>query len=172
MEEIIKVPTKRIGALIGPSGITKSKIMRLTKTKIEVDSHEGDVIITGEGEEFFKARDVIKAIARGFSPERAFTLLKDDYLLYVINIPDIVGNNNSKQKAKKGRVIGRDGAARIEIEKRTNSLISVYGKTISIISSPSNLESAINAVTMLLDGAKHETVENFLNYKEKTRFEL
>ncbi len=172
MEEIVKIPTERIGALIGPEGQIKAKIMRLTKTKIEVDSHEGDVIISGEGEDFFKGRDIVKAIGRGFSPERAFTLLKDNYLLYIINIPEIVGNNNSKQTAKKGRVIGREGRARAEIEKKTNSLISVYGKTISIISGTNELEQAINAVTMLLEGAKHETMENFLNTREKSRFEL
>lgn len=172
MEEILKVPKERIGALIGPSGSVKSKIIKETKTQIEIDSHEGEVIITGEGELFFKARDVVKAIARGFSPKRAFTLLKKDYLLYIIDIPEIVGQNSSNQKAKKGRVIGKGGSARLEIEKTTNSLISVYGKTVAIIASPLDLEKAIDAVTMLLEGAKHETMESFLNNKSKNRFEI
>lgn len=172
MEEIIKIPHERIGVLIGPNGSIKNKIMKNTKTLIDVDSHEGEVIVEGEGENFFKAVSIVKAIGRGFSPERAFELLKADNLLHIINLPEIVGNNSSNQEAKRGRVIGKKGIARREIEKKTNSLISVYGKTVAIISSPSNLESAINAVTMLLEGAQHETVEHFLENKEKTRFEL
>lgn len=172
MEEIIKIPHERIGALIGPNGSVKKKIMKETKTEIEIDSHEGDIIINGEGEDFFKATSIVKAIGRGFSPQRAFDLLKGDNLLHIINLPEIVGGSSSTQEAKRGRVIGKKGIARKEIEKKTNSLISVYGKTIAIISSPADIESAINAVTMLLKGAQHETVEHFLENKEKTRFEL
>lgn len=172
MDEIVKIPNERIGVVIGPSGSVKEKIMKETKTNIEIDSHQGEVFISGEGEDFFKARDTIKAIARGFSPKRAYNLLKKDFLLHIIDIPEIVGRNSSNQKAKRGRVIGKEGRARKEIEKRTNSLISVYGKTIAIISSPNDLEKAIEAVTMLLKGSKHETMESFLNNNLKNRFEL
>ena len=41
------------------------------------------------------ALDVIKAIARGFSPERAFNLFKDDTLLKIIDITDYAGKNSS-----------------------------------------------------------------------------
>jgi ribosomal RNA assembly protein len=172
MDEIVRIPHDRIGALIGPKGNVKKKIIQETKTSIEIDSHEGEVSIEGEGEGFFIARDIVKAIGRGFSPQRAFTLLKKDYLLHIINLPDVIGDNSSNQEAKRGRVIGRKGTIRQEIEKKTNSFISVYGKTISIIALPNDMESAINATTMLLEGAQHETMEHFLENKEKTRFEL
>jgi ribosomal RNA assembly protein len=144
MDEIVRIPHDRIGALIGPKGNVKKKIIQETKTS--------------------------KAIGRGFSPQRAFTLLKKDYLLHIINLPDVIGDNSSNQEAKRGRVIGRKGTIRQEIEKKTNSFISVYGKTISIIALPNDMESAINATTMLLEGAQHETMEHFLENKEKTRF--
>jgi ribosomal RNA assembly protein len=172
MEEIIKVPLDRVGVVIGPQGKTKSKIMRLTKTLIEIDSHEGEVTISGEGEDFFKGQDIVKAIARGFSPEKAFYLLKPNYLLKIILIKEFVGKNASAQKAKRGRIIGRDGLIRVEIEKKTNSFISVYGKTISIIARIEDLKAATSSVEMLLQGAKHDSLHHYLEMKDSERFEL
>ncbi len=172
MEEIIKVPEERIGVMIGPKGAIKKKISKQTKTIIDIDSDLGEVLIQGEGEDFFKATDIVKAIARGFSPERAFNLLKKDYLLKIIDIVNYSGKNSSNQKAKRGRVIGRKGFARIEIEKKTGALISVYGKTVAIIAKPDDLDAATEAVRMLLGGAKHETMEYFLDNKDKEIFKL
>ncbi|MFA6064619.1 MAG: KH domain-containing protein [archaeon] len=173
MEEIVRIPEDRIGALIGPSGVTKKKIQKLTKVKIEINSEDGEVIVEGEGEEYFKALDVIKAIARGFSPERAFTLFKDDYLLKIIDITDYTGKNSSSQKAKRGRVIGKEGTARTEIEKKTHCLLSVQGKTVAIIGLSGEIAQAVEAVEMLLNGAKHETMEMFLDGRgRRERFEL
>ncbi|MFA6268287.1 MAG: KH domain-containing protein, partial [archaeon] len=153
MEEIIRIPEERIGVLIGPSGAVKKKIAKLTKCNIEVNSEDGEVTVDGEGEKYFQAIDAVKAIARGFSPERAFTVFKDDFMLKIIDITEFAGKNPSNQKAKKGRVIGKEGKARAEIEKKTHCLISVYGKTVAIIGLASEVEGAIKAVEMLLEGA-------------------
>jgi ribosomal RNA assembly protein len=172
MEEIIRIPEERIAVLIGTKGNIKKQIVKETKTKIDIDSKEGEVNVFGEGENFFKAIDVIKAIARGFSPKRAFKLFEKNYLLKIINIPDLVGGNKSAQEAKRGRVIGKEGIARKEIEKKTSSLISVYGKTVSIIATPNTIEQAQEAIEMLLKGYSHDSMESFLNHKDKHRFEL
>ncbi|MEI7960840.1 MAG: KH domain-containing protein [archaeon] len=172
MEELIRIPEERVGVLIGPKGSVKKKIKLKTKIEIEVDSGSGEVTIIGEGENFFKAQDIVKAIGRGFSPERAFTLLKDDYLLKIIDITEYVGKNQSNQKAKRGRIIGREGTARLDIEKKTHCLISVHGKTVAIIGLAGEIDAAVSAVEMLLEGAKHETMEHFLFGGRKERFEL
>ena len=172
MEELIKIPEERVGVLIGPNGATKRKIASKTKATIEVDSPTGEVTLIGEGESFFKAADIVRAIGRGFSPERAFTLLKDDYLLKIIDITDYAGKNQSNQKAKRGRIIGREGTARLEIEKKTHCLISVHGKTVAVIGLADEIDKAVEAVEMLLEGAKHETVEHILFGGRSDRFEL
>ncbi len=173
MEEIVRIPEDRIGALIGPGGLTKKKIQKLTKVKMEINSADGEVIVEGEGEEYFKALDVVKAIARGFSPERAFTLFKDDYLLKIIDITDYTGKNASSQKSKRGRVIGKEGTARTEIEKKTHCLLSVQGKTVAIIGLSGEIAQAVEAVEMLLQGAKHESMEMFLDGRgRRERFQL
>jgi ribosomal RNA assembly protein len=172
MEETVKIPEDRIGAVIGPGGTVKKKIEKLTKASIEIDSGSGEVILNGEGEGFFKAVDTVKAIARGFSPQRAYNLLKDDYLLKIVDITEYSGKNSSTQKAKRGRVIGREGLARMEIEKKTHCMLSVQGKTVAIIGLPDEIQKAVEAVEMLLEGAKHETMESFLEGRFKDRFEL
>jgi ribosomal RNA assembly protein len=139
---------------------------------IEVDSQTGDITVDGEGENFYKVCDVIKAIGRGFSPEKALKLLENDYLLKIISIKDYVGKNSSAQQAKRGRVIGREGFARNEIERKTNSFVSVQGKTVAIISRVGDLEAAMKSVEMLLKGAKHETMQHYLETKDNSRFEL
>jgi ribosomal RNA assembly protein len=172
MEETITIPDSRIGALIGKNGEVKRHIEKKTETKIEIDSDTGEVFLEGDGEKFFVAADVVKAIARGFSPERAYTLFKKDYLFKIIEIADYAGKNESAQKAKRGRVIGRKGIARKIIEQKTNSLISVQGKTISIIAKINDIENAVEAIEELLGGLSHEITFNLLERKSKERFEL
>ncbi len=173
MEEIILIPENRIGVLIGPKGKVKRTIEVKTKVVIEIDSGTGEVTISGKGEEnFFRAADIVKAIGRGFSPERAFELFKEDRLLKIIEIEDLIGENESRQKARRGRVIGKKGIAREMIEKKTGCLVSVKGKTVSIIGSVNTIEDAIDAVEMLLGGVKHVSTTKFLNRRKKARFKL
>jgi ribosomal RNA assembly protein len=172
MEEIIKIPESRIGALIGSKGETKKKLMEKTGAAIDIDSHTGEVVCSGEGENFFKALDVVKAIGRGFSPARAFTILGDDYLLKIIEIEEYAGKTPSKQKALRGRVIGRQGLARTQLEKETKSLISVQGKTVAIIAKTNDLEGAVEAVESLLKGLSHEKTKELAQSGKRERFDL
>ncbi|MCR4368916.1 MAG: KH domain-containing protein, partial [archaeon] len=135
--EFLLVPHERIGAIIGKGGATRRQIEKKTQTKIVVDSKEGEVEVIQKGEAVphLKATRIVKAIARGFSPEKAFRLLDDGVGLELFDITDAVGRNKSTQTAKKGRVIGEKGKAREEIERDTGANVSVFGKTIGIIGS-------------------------------------
>lgn len=172
--EFLRVPEDRIGVLIGSKGLVKKKIERLTLTKLEVDSEEGEVGIEGkDGEKVLTASNIVKAIGRGFSPEKAFLLLKDDYALEVIKLKEVIGKKASDLTAKKSRVIGRHGSIRGKIERETKCLVSVYGNTIAIIGKMGQMEKAKKAIEMILEGAEISTMENFLEEEEeKTRFEL
>ena len=78
----LKITKDRIAVLIGTKGETKQDLERETKCKINVDSAEGDVILSGKDAVIlFALREVIKAIARGFNPDIAKQLLKQDYIL-------------------------------------------------------------------------------------------
>lgn len=170
MEEFtyeIKVPQERVAVLIGKEGETKKEIEKATKSKLEI-SKEGDVTVTGEDALLmFSAKEIIHAIGRGFNPKIALMLLKTDYALEIIDMKDVAGKSKNTLERIKGRVIGKGGRSREEIERLTETHISVYGKTVGIIGELQQVSAAREAVAMLLSGSMHKTVFSFLEKKKK-----
>ncbi|MFW6383168.1 MAG: KH domain-containing protein [Nanoarchaeota archaeon] len=165
----LKIPKERIAVLIGKDGETKEDLEEQTKTKINVDSKEGDINITGEDSlEIFNVREVVQAIGRGFNPEIARQLLKQDYSLEIITITDYVRHKNNLVRVK-GRVIGKEGKSRETIENLTETNICVYGKTVGVIGQYENVAIARRALDSLLMGSPHSSVYKWL---EKKRREL
>ena len=75
----LKIPKERIAVLIGKDGEIKNRLEESTKTRINVDSKEGEVTVSGaDALNLLTAREMIHAIARGFNPETALLLLKSD----------------------------------------------------------------------------------------------
>lgn len=109
-------------------------------------------------------RDVIKAIGRGFETGHALKLLNDTYELLVIDL-DEVKVRKSQQERVKSRVIGEKGKAKSTIETLTSSDISVYGDTVSAIVPVAHYENLKNALMMLINGSRHNTVYSFLEKK-------
>lgn len=162
----LKIPKERVAVLIGKDGSVKKSIEEETKTKLNIDSKEGDVIITGEDALLlYAAREVVRAIGRGFNPEIAQLLLQQDYAFEVIPISDFVTENHLTRV--KGRIIGREGKSRKIIEELTEAHICVYGKTVGIIGSYEGLASAKRAVEGLLSGSPHSSIYKFLEKRRK-----
>ena len=158
MIEIIRIPKQRLGVLIGKNGSIKKELEEKTKTHIHI---EKDIEIRGEYEGVAKAEETIKAIGRGFSPEKAFLLLKEGYQLHII----YVHGNHKRVRRLLGRVIGKGGKVRKRIEEETGCFISVFGKTVSIIGNYKKIDKAIHAVELLLEGKTHGYVYNAMkNY--------
>jgi ribosomal RNA assembly protein len=178
----IKIPGERIGALVGPEGHVKAAIEKKLSVGLHVDSESGEVQITlspsaEDPTVLFRAREVVIAIGRGFSPNHAFRLLNDDEtVLEVIDLRETVGRSPSDLKRLKGRVIGKEGKTRRIIEELSEANISVYGHTISIIGKADQAAIAREAVRMLIRGSLHGTVYRFLHKKrrelKKKRLEL
>ncbi len=162
----VRVPEDRVGVLIGKDGESKQKFQELTDCSMTIDDNlvkvEGDII------DELKAQEIVKAIGRGFSSERAFRLLEEGKMLHIMDIDRYADTSNDRERLK-GRVIGRDGEARKHIEKETETDISVYGGTIGIIGKGSNIEVAQEAVKMLLKGSNHSTA---YTYMEKNRMKI
>lgn len=169
----LKIPRERIGALIGPDGHVKEIVEKKLSVNLEVDSETGEIKITlvptaQDPSLLFRAKEVIIAIGRGFSPERAFRLLGDDEaVLEVIDLREIVGKSQSDMKRLKGRIIGKDGKTRRIIEELTDASVSVFGHTISIIGDMEQAEVAREAIQMFLKGRQHHTVYRFLHRKRR-----
>ncbi|MDL2260996.1 KH domain-containing protein [Methanimicrococcus sp. OttesenSCG-928-J09] len=167
MTQFVKVPKERIAVIIGPSGSTKKQIEELAKLKLEVNSEDGRVEIRDEEDPVaaMRAMEVVKAIARGFSPEKAMELFYEDFLtLDIIDLSEAA--STPKELARlKGRIIGREGKTREIAEKLINVKISVYGKTVSVIGFPEQTTIIRTAVDMLINGVNHGTVYSFLEKK-------
>ncbi|KUH34092.1 RNA-processing protein [Thermococcus celericrescens] len=172
-EEFIRIPRDRVAVVIGRKGQTKREIEERTKTKIEVDSETGEVFITSTEETadplaVWKARDVIMAIGRGFSPERAFRLFNEGEVLEVVNLTDvIIGNDKNALPRIRGRIIGRRGRTREIIEEMSGADVSVYGKTVAIIGNPIQVEVAKTAIEKLARGSPHGVVYKYLERRKK-----
>jgi len=170
MQEHIKVPQDRIGAIIGVEGKVKETLEKKSGAAIDVDSESGSVTVEGEDAvRALRASEVIKAIARGFSPEKALKLMdNEDLILDLIDLSKI-GDSPADLTRIKGRIIGKAGKTREIMESMTGAKISVYGKTISIIGDGDQIQSVRTAIDMLIDGAPHGAVYGYL---EKRRREI
>lgn len=164
----LAVPEERVGVFIGPDGKTRSLLERRTRCRIQVDSEDWRIEITGpDPVAEMRAGDVVKAVARGFSPERALRLLQsEDQMLEVVEIP-ADGRNDLERIS--GRIIGRDGRTRTILEETTGVFLSVYGKTVSLIGDLSQLAMAREALDMLFGGSPHGAVYKFLDRKARGR---
>ena len=165
--ELVRVPKNRIGVVIGVGGKVRKELEEATKTKIVIDSETGEVEIfsTPEMDDpvlLWKARDIVKAMGRGFSPERAFKLLDDAYYFEVIPLKQYVGEKPNQLRRVKARIIGKEGRTREMIEKFTGCNVVIAGNTVSIIGEYENLKIAKEAIIMLINGAKHSQVYKFL----------
>jgi len=161
------IPSERLGVLIGKDGSTKSKIEQIFKTVLIIQSETGTVDIlpsatSDDPTTILRARDVVVAIARGFSPQRALKLVDDDTVLDVIDLREKFGRNERDIARLKGRVIGREGKIRRLIEEMTNAQVSVYGHTISMLGDYETVTAAREAIELLLKGKQHSTVYKLL----------
>ncbi len=164
--QTIKVPRDRIGVLIGRGGKVKSLIEETCGVKLEIDSKYGDVTIRNaakpEDMQPFKAVEIVTAIAKGFSPQRANRLLTGENVLHIIELKELVGKSGNALERIKGRIIGADGKARKTMEQLTGAYISIYGHSVAIIGNSDEIRLANEAITMLVGGSMHKSVYNML----------
>lgn len=116
----------------------------------------------------FRAKDVVNALGRGFSPEHAFRLIRDEEaILDMIDLRTVFGRSESDIKRVKGRIIGMNGKTRRIVEELTDTNVAVYGHTVSIIGTVDQTDIAREAIQMLVRGSMHATVYRFLNRKRR-----
>lgn len=162
----VRIPEDRVGVLIGEGGETKEDIAKMTECDLEVKDNLA--IIDGEPLDEMDAMNVVKAIGRGFNPDKALRLVEKDVMLHLMDLNDYADTENSRNRLK-GRVIGRDGETRRHLEKEAHVDISVYGKTVGMIGKAQNIEIVSESIRMLLNGSSHATAYDYL---EKNRSKI
>jgi ribosomal RNA assembly protein len=159
-----------VGILIGPEGKVKQYIEEKLQVKIDVDS-EGSVTIklnedSSDPSLLLKAKDVVTAIGRGFSPDVTSRLIRnEDEIFDMIDLRVIFGRSESDIKRIKSRIIGSEGKTRRLIEDLTEANVVVYGHTVGLIGSFEQVDAAHNAVQMIIEGCEHHTVYSYLQRK-------
>ncbi|MHA1792689.1 MAG: KH domain-containing protein [Promethearchaeota archaeon] len=166
----IRIPKSRIGVLIGKNGQVKEQIEKITETNIKIDSKTGFILIQKKQDENLNigdwiAKNMIKAIGRGFNPKIAIKLLDDDMLLEIIDLEKVIGGSKRNIYRIKSRLIGDSGKTRKTIETMAGVNVSIYGNTISIIGEYEELKVAREAIFKLIRGQSHSTVYRFLQKK-------
>ncbi len=176
-EQIIRIPVDRVGALVGKEGAIREEIERRCGVTLTIDGKTGEVRISFKPEALvesnpFKAADIVSAVARGFSPQRAFTLLEEEKTLSVVDLREFTGKSENALTRIKSRLIGTDGKARRLIEQLTGSEISIYGHTVAIIGEPDESRIAKEAVEKLARGGTHKsTYEMLQKYRTKQKLD-
>jgi len=158
--QIVKIPSERIGALLGKSGETKEYLAQRMKVSLDV-GEEGEIIISGEPIDEFVGKDIMKAIGRGFDPAVALKLLSDEYGFKLIDLRDYADSPKAISRIK-GRVIGEKGRTKEIIREEVGAEIAIFGHTVGIISKLETLDYAATAVFRLIEGSPHANVYAYL----------
>lgn len=158
-----RIPEDRVGVLIGPGGSTKRQVEVRTATHLEIDAEEGAVDIvspdSADPDGAMRARDIVVAIGRGFSPARAYRLLAPETYLGLVDIKRVTGKKNKAALWRvRSRLIGEHGRARERIEELSGCSMSVYGASVALIGKEDQLARATRAVELLLRGSEHSVV--------------
>ncbi|MDA4134799.1 MAG: KH domain-containing protein [Thaumarchaeota archaeon] len=164
-EQAVRVPLDRVAAVIGKKGETKKHLEEACHISLEIDSQSGEIVVKStsieEGDPF-RALNVVEAVGRGFSPQRALKLLDPETTLEVLDLRDFAGKSDNSLERIRGRIIGLNGKSRRVIEELTKCYVSVYGRTVSIIGEVTEAKLAKEAITMLASGSRHRSVYNML----------
>ena len=166
------IPKDRVGVLVGLRGAVKSAIEEKLSVDLKIDSPSGAVEIgvkpdAPDPSGALQAKDIVLAIGRGFSPERAFRLFSEDNTLNIIDLHDFFGKNEAEIRRVDGRIIGREGKTRRILEELTGTAISVSGHTVSIIGGYEAVTMAKDALEKLIKGRQHGTVYKFLRRRRQ-----
>lgn len=167
----LKIPHERIPILVGTNGEVKREIERKTGIRVTIDSEEGTVDLdeTNVKDPLFalKVRDVVKAIARGFSPEKAMDIIDRDLYFALVDIREYTGKKPKRIREMKGRMIGKEGKTKRIIEQLGDCKLSIYGHTVAIIGDYVSIDISRTAVDMVLSGSKHASVYGYLERKRR-----
>ncbi len=169
----VRVPKERVGVLVGSEGKVKREIEEKLKVELKIESEDGGVEITlnekaDDPSLIFRAKDAVTAIGRGFAPEQAFRLIRnEDTVFDFVDLRAVFGRSESDIRRVKSRIIGMNGKTRRTIEELTEADVVVYGHTIGLIGTFEQVDAARNAVQMIVEGSQHHTVYAYLQKKRR-----
>ena len=122
LDTFVRIPKERVAILIGEEGKVKQHIEEKLQVKLDIDNEGSITIILNEGVSdpslLLKAKDVVTAIGRGFSPDITNRLIRnEDEIFDMVDLRLVFGRSESDMKRIKGRIIGSEGKTRQSVGK-------------------------------------------------------
>jgi len=137
------------------------------KVKIKISFGKGKVTIKGNELNEYLIEQVIRAVDFGFNVDDALLLVNDDFVLEFIEVKEHTRRKNLKDV--RARLIGTSGKARKTIENLTGSEIVIHDNTVGIVVDSKHLDSVVQAIESLIQGAKHGNVFAYLEKQNMSR---
>lgn len=159
----LEIPLEKAKVLITEE--VKKSIEGGLRVKVEVK--DDSVILTpmqnANPDSIIKARQIIQALALGFSREDALELLNDEKYLDVIDLSEYISKDKGNHLSRiKAIIIGEGGKVKRNLEELTETKLAVKDKAVGIIGDYDNVRAARDAVVMLINGKQHSTVYRWL----------
>ena len=126
------------------------------KVKIKIGFAVGSVSVNGSELNEFLVEKVLRAVDFGFDVEDALLLVNEDFVLEFVDIKSYTHRKNLRDV--RARLIGTGGKARKTIENLTGSVIVINGNRVGVIVDSEHLDSVVQAIESLIQGAKHGNV--------------
>jgi len=128
----------------------------------------------------YKIEKVIKSIKANFSIEICEKIFREEYDILEFDLKKVFDKKVNHLKRIKGRLIGEDGKAIKELEKRTGAKISITDRYLYIAGDSVSIQSAYYALNKLVSGTSHskafevatEMKEHFKNKEKEASFYL
>jgi len=158
MIDYLSVPEERMKLLKNDTK-WEDKLRQLSDIKVKLSED-----IEFEGEDplaVMRIKLVFQAFGRGFDFDDALNLLDEEFSLEIIDL-SAYSKSRDRLMTLKGRIIGTEGRSKNIIEKKTETKIAIYGKTVAIIGRFQDVAKAREAIELILSGKKHGTVFRFL----------
>lgn len=164
--------------------ILKKKVKSLREEEKNIESvmgvkidigNDGLVKIEGDdGLQIWLTKKIVTAFSMGFDMDICLKLKDEDHSFELIDVREY-GRDTKKDIIRlKGRVIGREGKSKRNLQFKTNTKMSISGKRVGIIGKIQDVELCKNIVEMLLSGAKHSTafksLEKAILKQKKAKF--
>lgn len=137
------------------------------KIKIKMSFQKNQVVVKGSELNEYLVEKIIQAVDFGFDVEDALLLKKEDFVLEFIGIKEHTHRKNLREV--RARLIGTEGKARKTIENLTGAVLVIQGNSVGIIVDSEHLDSAIQAIISLIQGAKHGNVFAYLEKQNVSR---
>ena len=147
--------------------VLKNKRRIERELKIKLSNKGKNIFIDGSPDDEFPALEVMKAINVGFSADTSLLLKEEEIILQILNIKDITKRRDFERI--RGRIIGTQGRTLRTLSNLTNCRLAMKDNLVGIIGDSEEIEDAVDAITLLIQGSKQGNVYGKLERQRKAK---